>query len=400
MATKRKSSVKRLEGEDGGIPSIIVYDRDAGTGARDVTETKPGYQYLRARHWVEDAKGVRKRKTIYAKTQAGLDKKVKALLASPSANAEISKMTVQTYFRDRFLPGTKVTTRPATYASYENSVNTRIVPMIGKAKFTTLKPDNVRAWIAEMQANGNGARAIQSAVQVLKRGYFRAFEDNLISSNPIAGVRPPKAEPRDKDLLDLGETIKFLRAIRLSNADSAWFPIMYCAVSLGMRQGELFGLTWANVDLVKRRVRVVEQCGPLADAKTLGQAPVKTETSKRTLYLDELTIRALEMQKGKHPTLVFPGNKGGYILKRTINATVVPRLLSLSGFSKDRIFWFHLLRGGAASILSSEDVATPKIDKWLGHSISGIAGKYIKIGDSDLESIAKIMARLLKPVWK
>ena len=63
-------------------------------------------------------------------------------------------------------------------------------------------------------------------------------------------------------------------------------------------------------------------------------------------------------------------------------------------------FWFHLLRGGAASILSSEDISTPKIDKWLGHSISGIAGKYIKIGDSDLDSIAKVMARLLKPVWK
>ena len=78
----------------------------------------------------------------------------------------------------------------------------------------------------------------------------------------------------------------------------------------------------------------------------------------------------------------------------------MPRLLSASGLGRDRAFWFHLLRGGAASILSSEDISTPKIDKWLGHSISGIAGKYIKIGDSDLDSIAKVMARLLKPVWK
>lgn len=81
-----------------------------------------------------------------------------------------------------------------------------------------------------------------------------------------------------------------------------------------MREGELFGLTWAKVDLAGRRVRVVEQCGPLADGTTLGQVPVKTETSKRTLYLDDLTVRALEMQKGKHPTLVFPNRKGGYIL--------------------------------------------------------------------------------------
>ena len=88
------------------------------------------------------------------------------------------------------------------------------------------------------------------------------------------------------------------------------------------------------------------------------------------------------------------------MLKRTINATVLPRLLAASGSNDDRAFWFHLLRGVGASISSSEDVSTPKIDKWLAHSISGIAGKYIKIGDSDLDSIAKVMARLLKPVWK
>ena len=389
--------IKKVTLGSDDMVSTIEFYRDAGDGARDEVIIK-GHKYLHARIHVENAKGVKVRQALYGKTAAALEKKVKAALANPARSVEVAKMTVEAYFRDRFLPGAKNTIRPATYASYLNAVDTRIVPMIGKAKFVSLKPDNVRAWMTEMEGDAKGARADQIAVQILKRGYNRAFLDNLIASNPIAGVKPPKAEPRDKNILDLKETIQFLRAIRLSETASEWFPIMYCAVSLGMREGELLGLTWAKVDLLNKRVRVVEQCGPLADGKTLGQVPVKSLASKRILYLDELTIRALQMQKGKHATLVFPGRKGGYVLKRTLSATVMPRLLKLAGFDEKRI-WFHLLRGGGASILSSDNVATPKIDKWLGHSISGIAGKYIKIGDSDLEAVSEVMARGLKPVW-
>ena len=58
-----------------------------------------------------------------------------------------------------------------------------------------------------------------------------------------------------------------------------------------------------------------------------------------------------------------------------------------------------LLRHVASSILSSANVSTPKIDKPMGHSVSGIAGKYIKIHDEDLAQVAEIMAGLLAPVW-
>jgi hypothetical protein len=49
--------------------------------------------------------------------------------------------------------------------------------------------------------------------------------------------------------------------------------------------------------------------------------------------------------------------------------------------------------------LTNEDVATPKIDKWMGHTTDGIAGKYIRLRDEDLEKIAGTMGRLLRPVW-
>lgn len=384
--------------ETDGLPfgSTITMEREAGTGSRD-QKTVRGYVYERARVWIVNSKGVRERKEFYDKTKRGLERKVAKALATPARTSEASKMTVEAYFRDRFLPGAQSTIRPATYASYLNAVDTRIAPMIGKARFATLTPDNVRAWIAEMKKNSKGDRSDQVAVAILKRGYKRAVDDGLLAVSMIANVTLPKVETREKYIPNRKETVEFLRSIKASAEESDYFPLVYCAVSLGMRESELFGLTWDKVNFKAKTVNVFEQCGPRDDG-TLGQVPVKTGPSKRTLSLDPLTIRALEMQKGKDALLVFPSRTGGYILKRTMAGVWFPRLLETGGLPTDGRVWFHLLRGTAASLLSSEDVSSPKIDKWLGHVTPGIAGRYITIQDADLEKIAGVMKGVLASV--
>lgn len=349
--------------------------------------------YERFRLNVMNAKGIKERITIYGKTPADLNQKIKKRWANPARTADIARLTVESYFRDRFLPGAKPTIRPNTYASYENAVNTRIVPGLGKAKFAMLTPDNVRAWIAEMQEADGGDRSDQLAVAILKRGYKRALEDGLLPFDPIGHVKPPKAVPREQYILNLKEVIKFLRTLR--KAGDKQFPLIYCAVSLGMRESELFGLLWSKI--ANGRAKIDEQAQP--QGGVMGQAPLKTGPSVRTLYIDPLTQRALDLQKGLDQSLVFPGPRGGYYLKRTMAATIFPRLLRAGGLPTDGTIWFHLLRHVASSILSSANVSTPKIDKWMGHSVSGIAGKYIKIHDEDLAEVAKTMAGLLSPVW-
>ena len=105
------------------------------------------------------------------------------------------------------------------------------------------------------------------------------------------------------------------------------------------------------------------------------------------------------MQQGKDERFVFPSRSGGYILKRTMAATTFPRLLEIGALPNDGRIWFHLLRGTAASLLSSADASSPKIDKWMGHVTPGIAGRYITIQDADLVEIAGVMRGILAPVW-
>jgi integrase len=396
MTKAREARPKKVIADDTGLGSFIVFEREAGTGTRD-TVTIKGQRYMRSRDWIVNAKGERVRKITYGRTEAELNRKVKRLLATPAANLEASKLSVQKYFKERFLPGVKSEVRSTTYASYENAVEKRIIPGLGKTPFQKLAPDNVRAWIKEMAEAGLGQRSDQIAVAILKRGYKRALEDGLIAADPIGHVKLPKAKMKPQYVPSLKETIHFLSTVREKRPEH--FALLFCAISLGMRESELFGLTWDRVDFETGRVRVVKQAGLLADGKTLGQVDLKTRSSERTLYLDRLTAKALEMQKGRDARLVFPGPRGGYFKRHTMSATVFPSLLEAAGLPTDGTLWFHLLRHAAQSMLSAANVSSPKIDKWAGHTTGGIAGKYILIHDEELEGVAGVMERLLEPVF-
>ena len=298
---KRTARVKRGEGDL--FAEVLVMEREAGTGSRD-TAMFNGHKYLRSRDWIVNAAGVRERKTTTAKTQAELERKVAKLLATPANNLEVSKMSLATYLNERYLPGAKSLVRGSTYSTYEIAVRSRIVPRIGTVKFAALTAENVRAWIRDLQSDGVGKRALQMAVEVLKRAYARASDDGVLPANPIKNVKLPQAEPQEIAFLTLLEANKLLGTTR----ETEWGGLLHLAVALGMRQAELFGLVWSKVHL--------DDANPHLDVhqqltgKVIG--PVKTKASKRKLYLDAGSIRHLErirVEQADRPNphdLVFP----------------------------------------------------------------------------------------------
>ena len=54
--------------------------------------------------------------------------------------------------------------------------------------------------------------------------------------------------------------------------DSPIYPITYTAVSTGLRQAELLGLRWRDIDLDMRLVRCFIKGGVYANLKSLRQA--------------------------------------------------------------------------------------------------------------------------------
>jgi hypothetical protein len=113
------------------------YSRVPGTGSFDIV-TCSGHEYLRARIWIENGKGVRVRKSVYGTTQIPLARSIAALKVEPSQRG-VKQLTIEQYLTDRLLPGVKLRVRESTYRGYEQARRSHIVPHLGQAKLAKLR---------------------------------------------------------------------------------------------------------------------------------------------------------------------------------------------------------------------------------------------------------------------
>lgn len=147
----------------------------------------------------------------------------------------------------------------------------------------------------------------------------------------------------------------------------------------GLRRGELFGLTWDDVDFVNKTVTVNKNRTGTNKQVTMQVLTPKTESSNRTIPITDETITALKAEKEKqqeyktmfgncyddtHDFVIRNINGKPYTNLSAINR-VVTRLMKKAGLKHCTI---HGLRHSVATILDDNDVSIQNISKLLGHS--------------------------------
>jgi integrase len=111
----------------------------------------------------------------------------------------------------------------------------------------------VATWQQELLAEGNGAKTVPSAVQLLSSLFKHARQFRWIPSNPCEDVRKPKYKVKVHAF-----TAADVSAIA-GIADEATALMVRTAASTGLRFGELAGLEWKSVDLEKGAIAVSRQ---------------------------------------------------------------------------------------------------------------------------------------------
>lgn len=375
----------------GGWLVVERHSRVPGTGSYDSVK-RNGIEYLRARVWRDNAKGVRVRKSVYAQSQRELTRKLKELGTGP-ALGDVKKTLVGDYLTNMFLPGIKLKVRANTYASYEQSIRNHIVPSLGKAKLATLTAGNADAWLSELKI---GPRAKQRAFVVLKRSLSYACDDlQLLDRNPLERMRAPRVPKREPRILNLEEVRRLLDAA----SETEWFALFYLAIATAMRQGEIFGLTWDSVDLKRGTIRVSQALATDYDEgdnfkQTLAEP--KTNASRRTIDLPKEAIAALQAhrEKQKPPSdLVFPAEQGGYLDRTNFRKRIFCPLIKEAKLPK---VTFHSLRHAGNTLLAASGVPLSVLQRNLGHSTSRVTlDVYSHATRADSRAAAARMGSLL-----
>lgn len=131
--------------------------------------------------------------------------------------------------------------KPQTWNGYESKTRTYIVPALGKTRLDALKPQRIEALYDDMRARGLGEATIRQTHAILTKALKDAVRVGALGRTPMDRVDPPGTETNDREQWTLDQATTALKA---AGESARW----WLAVFYGMRQGEVLGMNWRDVD--------------------------------------------------------------------------------------------------------------------------------------------------------
>jgi integrase len=346
--------------------------------------------------------GSTKRHSVYGKTQGEVRKKLtEARRTLDQGGTLITERQTVAAFLDRWLRDVvKPSVRPKTYDSYLQVVKLYIIPGVGAHQLTGLQPQHVQAMINARLAAGLSPRTVQYLRAILRRALGQALKWGLVARNVATLVDPPKSERREMRALSPDEAGRFLAAAQGDRLEALY----RVALSIGLRQGEILGLRWEDVDLDGGRLAVRKQLQRIDGKPRL--VDLKTRQSRRTISLPTTLTRALRAHRARqNEERLLLGEKWlgegwGLVFTSTIGTPLDPRNLTdrykkLLASADLPAIRFHDLRHSCASLLIAQGVPMEIVKETLGHSqISLTINTYVHLLPETQRQAADAIDRL------
>lgn len=340
--------------------------RSAGEGA--IYTTADGR--LRGRITLPHPDGTRSvQRYVSGKTRAEIVRKFEDL-RKEAAGGFATGETTGAYLA-RWVVAVRPRLRAATHREYVRHVSS-YWSSLAAVPLTRLTPAHVERAMATLTARGLSAQTIRHARSTLRRALHDAQRDGILNRNVAALARPPRADQREMRALTPAEVGRLVAG----TADDRFGPLYALAVGSGLRLGELFGLTWADIDLEGRSLTVKRSLSR-AYGGGFELAEPKTKRSRRTVMLPAIALEALKRQKARQAAQRLAAGSAwqdqlGLVFTDALGRSGDPSAASVAfRTAADRLglpVRLHDLRHTAASLMLAEGVPLKVVSEALGHS--------------------------------
>ncbi|MFP7295816.1 tyrosine-type recombinase/integrase [Neobacillus niacini] len=312
---------------------------------------------------------------------------------------EPSKVTYKEFIGE-WLKTKKINIGPQTFEIYQIIVNTHIIPFLGGLSLQNIKTIHIQNLVNDLVEKGYASDSVRKIHAVIRNTLEYASEDlKLIPINPAKKIVLPKKKSSTEITVWNEDQLKAFLGVAKHERT---YNIFVLAIFTGMRQGELLGLSWKDVDLDGRTLKVTQTLK--GDAKEIMKG-AKSKTSIRTIPLNEFSINALKEQKRlqekekneigiayNQENLVFCSEVGTPIHRSNLRR-VYNRLIKEANVPKIR---FHDLRHSHATYLLSKGVNIKVISERLGHSdIKITLNTYSHVGESMQKEVIEKLDHLI-----
>jgi len=312
--------------------------------------------------------------------QAAMNK-VLAAVAERSFVAP-TKVTLERFLTDEWLPAIESTVRLTTYRSYVQHVKWHIAPHLGEVALSSLSGAQINGLYATLASRGRrggeaglSPQTVRHVHAVLHRALRDAVRWGLIGRNPIDSADPPRPSSSRELHTWNPEQLEAFLAFTASDRLHALWQLLALT---GMRRGEACGLRWCDCDLEQGRIAICRALVPVA--RTVLVTEPKTARGRRSIALDERTVAELqthaerqvaERESAKSWTetgLVFAGKDGRALPPNSVSRCFV-RAVKQANLPQIRL---HDLRHSHATLALRAGIHPKVVSERLGHATVAI----------------------------
>lgn len=295
-----------------------------------------------------------------------------------------SGKTVERYLREWLEVKRGTLPSPRTYERYAEYVRLHIAPAIGRHKLVSLAPHHIQKLYSEKRATLS-ARTVHHIHSVLHNALEHAVKQGLVYRNVSDMAESPKVRKQEMLTWTQQEARVFLKAVEPDRL----YPLYALALASTMRQGELFGLRWRdiNLDAGELSVRTAVRRSKL---KGMEMAEPKTDPSRRVIPLDPKVLGILKAHRARQDQerarlgeawhdrdLVFTDSLGGPLRTNNLERRHFGPMMAKAGVPRIR---FHDLRHTAATLLIAQGTPVGVVSKMLGHtSVAFTMATYVHV---------------------
>jgi integrase len=248
-----------------------------------------------------------------------------------------------------------------TLIAYRSVIDHNLAPLhavpVGR-----LRGADVQRLINDLTAAGRKPSTVRNVLMVCRLVLDQAVRDRLIRDNPCRDVRPPKLRPVETVFLTVEQVQRLA-----SELQGPYDLVVLTAAGSGLRAGELYGLRVKDVELLRRRLHVVQTVADIGTALVIGTP--KSAAGRRTVPIPPMLCDLLAGYIGREgltlDDLLFgldgePRRHNQFYLR-----DFKPAVLRAGLPASTR---FHDLRHTYASLMIAAGVYPKRLSTWMGHT--------------------------------
>lgn len=281
--------------------------------------SKPPTGYVRQRKnglWEGQYVFQRQKRSIYGEGREEVEKQLNKIVKSieKGTYTRPNQHTLLSWLREWLKTYAKPTLRPATFTNYEMSIERHFSGDLGRVKLKNVSTRMLQTFFneklvsgrADKKKGGLSPKTLKNIKYMLHVAFEQAYYAQLISFNPVAGVRLPVPDGPEQRVLTAEEKKRICACAAVIHKPAAQGVIIL--LTCGLRRGELLGLRWEDVDIENGIMKVrhtvsrlrkfdvsqsaypyirLDLYAPEQNRTAIYLGPVKTKKAVRTIYLPQ-----------------------------------------------------------------------------------------------------------------